>query len=167
MCRSGRTCSAVDLVFIVAISESDSLYRQRYSYHFILHTVNQVAVNESQYKFAIVTFDDRASLNVTLRSQSVAEITRYLPYPLGGPRSNLRAALAVARTQAFSIDNGMRPPAYKAVIVLWDGRAPDAEFGTLVDEAPRLRAELGADVYLIVSDEHESQSRYSDGEHLK
>ena len=53
----------------------------------------------------------------------------------------------------------MRPIAYKAVVVLWDGQAPDEEFGTLVDEAPRLKTELAADVYVIVSAEYASASR--------
>jgi len=92
----------------------------------------------------------------------VNETRGQLQLPGGGPggrRSNLREALLAARTRAFSIDNGMRPLAYKAVVLLWDGRTPDPEFGTLADEAPRLRTTLGADVYVIVSAQHASSSR--------
>jgi len=97
----------------------------------------QVNVSATQYKFGVVTFDDRAKLKVKLRASNVSEILSRLPFSAGGQRSNLRDGLMVARTQAFSVDNGMRPPAYKAAVVVWDGRRPQREFGTLVDEAPR------------------------------
>ena len=121
--------------------------------------IDHVSVSESQYKLAVVTFNHRATLAVQLRAANVAEIYRRFPNTTGGHGNNLRQALFTARTRAFSVDNGMRPPAYKAVIVLWDGETPEREFGSLVDEAPRLKTLLGADVYVVVSARHQSASR--------
>jgi len=154
-----RTCSAVDLVFLVADSRSQSDFYWSYANPFVMFAIGHVAVSESQYKVAIVTFNRRAMLDVQLRAASVAEIYSQFPNTTGGRGNNLRQALFTARTQAFSIDNGMRPPAYKTVIVLWDGQTPESEFGSLVDEAPRLRTMLGADVYVIVSARHQAASR--------
>lgn len=144
---------------MVGTSQGD--FYQSYVYPFIVSTISRVSVSETQYKFAIVTFDERAMLNVKLRTTNVSYIYSQLSTnATGGRGNNLRQALYVARTQALSIDNGMRPLAYQAVIVLWDGRAPDREFGTLVDEAPRLRTMLGADVYVGVKAEYEYTSMY-------
>jgi len=124
-------------------------------------SISHVSVSETQYKFAMVTFDDRARLKVELRAKDKDEIYRGFPLVVGGGggKNNLREALYVARTRALSVDAGMRPLAYRAVVVLWDGRSPDAEFGTLADEAPRLKTTSGADVYVIVSERHEATSR--------
>jgi len=58
----GRTCSAVDLVFVVGVSDSD-FYRS-YIHPFMVVTINRVTISESQYKAAVVSFSDRAVLKV-------------------------------------------------------------------------------------------------------
>jgi len=149
---SGRTCSAVDLVFVVGVSQRD--FYLRYALPFLITVSHRVSQGDSHYQFAVVSFSDRAPLTVKLGQ---SEFPGFVD--AAGRKTNLREALFVARTRAFGVDNGARPLAYKAAVVLWDGRTPDPEFGTLADEAPRLQMMIGADVYVVVSSTFESTSR--------
>jgi len=127
---------------------------------FVERTVaSGVRIGRKQFQIAVVTFSHRAALDVQLRARNLSEIRASLPRSAGGRKSNLRHGLRVARTRAFGVDAGARPLAYRAAVVIFDGRAPDREFGTPFDEAPRLKTELGVDVHVIVSDGHEFAAR--------
>jgi hypothetical protein len=138
---TSSSCSAIDLVFVLQSSKNAPSFHA-FAKAVIEGIIDTVNLGSTHYQIAVVTFADTATLTIKLKdvnSKASLKTAINTTLLLMGSKVNLRRGLSVARTQALSIDNGMRPLAYKAVVVLWDGYSPNPEFGTLTDEASRLK----------------------------
>jgi len=146
-------CQLVDLVFILDSSGSiNNLDQNNWQYmkNFIKSVADRVTIGRNFFQLGVITFGDSAQLSIKLSDgyvySSLQNKIDALPYL--GQKTNLRSGLRLARTEAFLARNGARPNAYQSVVLVYDGEKPTAEFGTLVDEAPRLK-EMGIDVSVV------------------
>ena len=82
---------------------------------FVQQAIRRVTLGITNFQIGVITFSNTATLNIPLGAySSAAQLSNAvgaLSYLGGG--TNLRAALALARTQAFAPSNGGRPGAYR------------------------------------------------------
>lgn len=143
----------VDLVVILDSSGSiNNLDGNNWQYmkNFVKNIADRVTIGRNFFQLGVITFGDSAQLNIKLSDgfiyTNLQNKIDALPYL--GQKTNLRSGLRLARTEAFLARNGARPNAYRSVILVYDGEKPTAEFGTLANEAPRLK-EMGIDVSVV------------------
>ena len=144
----------VDLIFVIYNAPSSGdLWNT--SKELIRSFVQRVSVGTTGYQLGVVTYSDVAQLAIPLQSNASMFLSAVDQLRLAvGSGVNLRQALYVTRMTALAFNNGARPPAYQAVVLLWNGLLPGVP---LTDEAPKLK-QSGADVYIVTTSTYGSTS---------
>lgn len=146
-------CQMFDVVLILDSSGSISNLdpsNWQYMKTFAKSLSDRITVGPSGFQFGVIVFSDFAQLAIKLNDAPTPALfqNRIDALPYLGQKTNLRDGLRLARTEAFLARNGGRYAAYRSVILVYDGETPTPEFGTLVNEASRLR-DSGVDVTVV------------------